>query len=435
MRSQIIIHSRAEKLHYEIREIVGVAQRVELLGQKISWENIGDPVRKGEKVPGWIKRIVEKEASKDQSYAYAPTKGVETTRIFLAEQVNRRRKTKITKEDIVFFNGLGDAVGKIYGVLDPNVRIIGPSPAYSTHSSAEAAHAGTSHLSYHLNPRNKWLPDLEDLESKIRDNPGIGGILLINPNNPTGTVYPKEYLKKIVAIAKKFDVFIIADEIYCRLSYAKKPFTPLSDVIDGVCGISMKGISKEIPWPGSRCGWLEFYNSEKDPIFQKYVKAITDSKMLEVSSTTLPQLVIPKILADRRYEQSLEKRNADYKRRASRAVKILSQVQGVTVVEPEGAFYMSVVFDKGVLSDTQKLYIENRKVREYVEKLPLGEVALDKRFAYYLLGATGICVVPLTGFETQELGFRITLLEPDAKKFDWIFKTIGERIEEYLESA
>ncbi|MEK7187231.1 MAG: pyridoxal phosphate-dependent aminotransferase [Patescibacteria group bacterium] len=434
MRSQIIIHSRAEKLHYEIREIVQVAKQVEALGQPIIWENIGDPVQKGEQIPAWIKQIVERAVRKDESYAYAPTKGLEATREFLAKRTNQRRKTKITKEDIVFFNGLGDAVGKIYGTLDPTIRVIGPTPAYSTHSSAEAAHTGSPHLTYKLDPKNKWLPDLEDLEMKVRYNPTIGGILLINPNNPTGTVYPKEYLQKIVTIAKKYDVFLIADEIYESLSYARKPFTPISDVIDGVCSISMKGISKEVPWPGSRCGWLEFYNTDRDPVFQKYVKAITDSKMLEVSSTTLPQVVIPQILDDKRYKNSLVRRTAAYKNRAIKAVKILEKVKGVTVVQPEGAFYITIVLDKKLLRDDQKLSIKNQKIKRYIEERTRFPLALDKRFVYYLLAATGICVVPLTGFETAETGFRATLLEPDVKKLETTFRTLAVAITEYLQS-
>ena len=71
----------------------------------------------------------------------------------------------------------------------------------------------------------------------------------------------------------------------------------------------MKGISKELPWPGARCGWIEVYNKDKDPIFEKYIKSITDSKMLEVCSTTLPQMVIPKIMTDHRYKLNLKERN------------------------------------------------------------------------------------------------------------------------------
>lgn len=436
MRSQIIIHSRAEKLHYEIREIVAVAKAVEGLGQEITWENIGDPVKKGEKTPAWIKSIVKRAAGENETYAYAPTKGLEETRKFIAKRVNRRKGVQITAEDICFFNGLGDAVGKIYGILDPTVRVIGPSPAYSTHSSAEAAHTGSPHLTYKLDPKNNWYPDLEDLENKVKYNPNISGILYINPNNPTGAVYSKECLENIVRIAKKYDLFIIADEIYENLVYSKNKFTRLSDIIDHVPGIAMKGISKEIPWPGSRCGWLEFYNEgngKKDHVFTKYVKAIVDSKMLEVSSTTLPQYVIPEIFSDKRYTQYRREVNSFYKSRAKLATDILKNIPGVNVVRPEGAFYLTVVFDKSILNKEQSLLIKNKDIRKFIRSKLDDSLELDKRFVYNLLGATGICVVPLTGFETKELGFRTTLLESNEKKFRWIFETLRQSIIDYTQ--
>lgn len=160
-----IVHPGAAELTYEIRGIVKVAKELENLGLTIIWENIGDPVRKGEKVPIWIKEIVQNEIDNDYSWAYCPTKGIDNTRSFLADFVNQKGQVQICPEDILFFNGLGDAVSKIYGFLHPSARIIQPSPAYPTHSSAEGAHAGDDPITYNLNPENGWLPDLVDLEN------------------------------------------------------------------------------------------------------------------------------------------------------------------------------------------------------------------------------------------------------------------------------
>ena len=252
--------------------------------------------RRGKRSPTGSRTSWSRAAREDATYAYSPTKGLEATREFLAQQANRNGNVRITKEDIIFFNGLGDAIGKIYGQLSKEYRVIGPSPAYSTHSSAEASHAGAEYLSYNLDPKNLWYPDLDDLRMKVKYNPAISGILIINPDNPTGAVYPTEILQEIVAIAKEYDLFIVCDEIYINMVYNGKKAVPLAEVIGDVCGISMKGISKELPWPGSRCGWIEVYNQKNDPVFTKYVKSILDDKMLEVCSTTLPQTVIPRIL-------------------------------------------------------------------------------------------------------------------------------------------
>ena len=246
-----IVHPGAEELTYEIRGIVKIARELEELGQKITWENIGDPVQKGENLPEWIKGIVRTKVDDDLSWAYCPTKGIDTTREFLAAFLNKKGKIKIKADDILFFNGLGDAVSKIYGFLHPSARVIQPSPAYPTHSSAEGAHAGDDPITYLLNPENNWLPDLEDLENKVRYNPNVAGILIINPDNPTGMVYPRSYLEKIVEMTQRYGLFIIADETYTNLSYSDMETAPLSDIINSTPAIAMKGVSKEVQDLGS----------------------------------------------------------------------------------------------------------------------------------------------------------------------------------------
>jgi aspartate/methionine/tyrosine aminotransferase len=428
-----IVSLGADELKYEIREIVAVAKEFAKLGIEINWENIGDPVQKGEKLPDWIKGIITGMMKEDLTYAYSPTKGLDATREYLADKANKNGVVKITKEDIIFFNGLGDAISKVYGQLRKEYRVIGPSPAYSTHSSAEASHAGSEYVSYRLDPDNHWYPDLTDLRMKVKYNPSISGILVINPDNPTGAVYPRDVLLEIVAIAKEYDLFVVCDEIYINLTYNGKKSVPLADVINGVCGISMKGISKELPWPGARCGWIEVYNADKDPVFAKYIKSIVDDKMLEVCSTTLPQRVIPSIMGDPRYEDHIAHRNAVYEKRSRIAYGFLNDIRGIVVNQTNGAFYMTVMFRENVLTPHQRLAIANAGAKEKVEQL-VADVALDKRFVYYLLGATGICVVPLTGFNCDLQGFRVTLLESDDAKFEWIFRTLGEKITEYLQS-
>lgn len=138
----------------------------------------------------------------DESWGYCPTEGFLEAREALAAHVNARGGVRISAADIVFFNGVADAVAKVYGFLSPHARVIGPSPAYSTHSSAESAHCALPHLTYDLDPYNGWLPDVADLRRKIEKNPSIAGILIINPNNPTGAVYPVDLLEQIVALAR-----------------------------------------------------------------------------------------------------------------------------------------------------------------------------------------------------------------------------------------
>lgn len=429
-----IVYGGAGELTYEIREIVAVAQKIENMGVEITWENIGDPIAKGHKVPSWVKEIVgDIVINKDASYGYSPTKGLLETRNYIASERNLLAGAQITPEDILFFNGLGDAIAHIYSKVNKRVRVIGPNPAYSTHSSAEASHASAPHLTYRLDPNNGWLPDIEDLRNKVKYNPQVGGIIIINPDNPTGIVYPREVLEQIVEIAREYDLFIVADEVYTNIVYGGAVTTQLAEVIGDVPGMSLKGLSKEVPWPGSRCGWIEFYNTSRDPIFARYVKSLVDSKMMEVCATTLPQMALPAIQSDSRYHAYLDENNERYNRRAELFYNTLSPIAGITCAQPKGALYATVLFNTGALQPHQTLPIENQSIKDYIEPL-VKDIALDKRFVYYLLAATGVCVVPLSGFNSDLPGFRMTLLEVDDEKYAKTLETIADAITKYLSS-
>ncbi len=432
MRTQIV-HPGADNLRYEIRQIVEVARATEAAGAAIRWENIGDPVAKGERVPDWIKQMVIQAAGEDLSFAYSPTKGLEEARNYIANERNLEGGIQITADDILFFNGLGDAISTIYGALHPKARVIGPNPAYPTHSSAEAAHAGAPHITYRLDPENGWKPDLADLEAKVIGNPDIAAIIIINPDNPTGFVYPEETLAAIVDIAARHGLFVISDEIYSNLAYADSGMRKLASVIGKVPAIAMRGISKEFPWPGARCGWIEIYNRDQDQSFDRFAKSLLEAKMLEVCATTLPQKVLPRVMGDARYYPYLETRVSAYDKRARRSVEVLGSVPELIIHPARGAFYMTAVFRAGALTPGQSLTMAPEI--EAIIAPHLGE-ALDARFVYHLLGATGICVVPLsTGFNSDLEGFRFTLLEPDDAKFEAILQDLRTALVAYLASS
>lgn len=432
MRKRLLSEG-AKELSYEIREIVKKADQLHDLGLPIHWENIGDPIEKGCQVPAWIKDILTSLVNENRSYGYCPSKGVLKTREFLAAQTNRVGGAQITANDILFFNGLGDAIATVYGLLAMTSRIIGPSPAYSTHSSAEASHAHTTPITYRLDPKNHWYPDLEELENNIKYNPNIVAILIINPDNPTGMVYPLEYLKKIVDIARRYHLFILCDEIYNKIVYNGARAYALAEYIEDVPGIALKGISKEYPWPGARCGWAEYYNRSLDPEFDLFCRAIDNAKMIEVCSTTMPQLTIPKVLGDKRFAAHRTHLNELIGRRSSIISEILSEVPELNFNPTYGAFYNTITFKDGVLNNRQTLKIENPLIREKVEKWCEG-VSLDYRFVYYLLGATGICVVPSSSFCSELQGFRVTLLEEDEDELRNVFSTMRDAIRSYVKS-
>lgn len=432
-----IVHPGAGELRYEIRGIVEFGKKLEAAGVPVIWENIGDPVAKGEEVPQWICDIVAKTANDQMSYAYSPTKGLKATCEFIAKTRTEQSGVQLSPENILFFNGLGDAITKTYTWLNPIARVLGPSPAYPTHSSVEGAHGRSRHLTYNLQPEKEWLPDMSDIKNKIKYNPNIAGLLIINPDNPTGMVYPKHILEQFVQLAKEYNLFLIADEIYANLAYDLANFTSLAELADGVPTIIMRGLSKEVPWPGSRCGWLEFYNTESDPAFATYARSILEAKMIEVCSTTLPQMVLPSILGDKRYNDHLKMRTKKYQERASKAAELLNNVSGIKVVKPKGAFYLAVTFEDGFLSFNRRLKAYNSEAEKLLERelSLMDQNELDKQFCYQLMAHNGLCTVPLTtGFNSHIAGLRMTLLESDDRVFESNLKRLIQAVSEFTES-
>jgi len=238
-----------------------------------------------------------------------------------------------------------------------------------------------------------------------------------------------------VDLAREFDLFLISDEIYSNLCYGGVEHKKLASVIGSVPGIALRGISKEFPWPGARCGWAEFYNRDKDPVFARYAKTIIDAKMLEVCATTLPQKVLPSVMSDPRYYPYLAERTAAYWKKSQHAHAVFSQMPGLTVHKAYGAFYLTVLFNQGALKPGQSLKPQNAQAAEIIAPL-VQTPNLDKAFVYQLLASRGICVVPLSsGFNSDLFGFRITLLEADMGRFEQVVQGIADAVKEYLASA
>jgi aspartate/methionine/tyrosine aminotransferase len=145
-------------------------------------------------------------------------------------------------------------------------------------------------------------------------------------------------------------------------------------------------------------------------------------------------MAIPRIMTHPEYKNYLRERTQHYEKLSNIAYGILKDVPFLIANKSNGAFYMTVLFNESVLNERQFLSIEQSDVRNYVESLT-GDVEYDKRFVYYLLASTGICVVPLTSFFSPLLGFRMTLLDKDVDEFEFVVKTIAAKITEYIHSS
>jgi aspartate/methionine/tyrosine aminotransferase len=205
----------------------------------------------------------------------------------------------------------------------------------------------------------------------------------------------------------------------------------MAKVIGTVPGISLKGISKEVPWPGARCGWAEYYNRDQDDDFNKLCQTIDNAKMIEVSSTTLPQRAIPKIMTDPRYDLFLKSTSQAIGQRSKKLCDFFAEIPYVNFNLTNGAFYNTIIFKVGALKPKQQLNITDPEITHLLENWLTPEMPLDQRFVYYLLAAKQVCVVPISAFCSPLLGFRITLLEEDLEDQLEIFTRIKEGIMEY----
>lgn len=427
-------------MKYQIREIVDVAQKLsELIPEfKVENENIGDPIARGHKAPQLLKDLVKKAADDDKTYGYSHSRGYPSTRHWVTEYAKRfSPSSELNFEYVLFASGLGAGISALYHMLPEGVRVIQPTPSYPTHASMESFSAKAESISYKLDPDKDWQPDLENLEEQLQKHPDVGGILVINPNNPTGAVYSKETVEKIVALAEKYQCFILSDEVYFRMVYNGHEYTQLTEVAHKrVPLIVMRGTSKDIPWPGGRCGWLEFHNTELDKEFLAYAESVKKRILMEVCSTTLPQMLVPSIYDHPDFEDTLKSYNAQLELNSNQIADILSQSPYLKVNRTNGAFYMMPLFKEGVLNDKQTLPIENEAARSYIESQANREgVPLDLRFCYYLLANTGICVVPATGFFSPYYGFRLTTLDLDEERRKRNYANLVEAIERYVLST
>lgn len=409
------------EINYGIRQIVSKGFEREDLGYPVIWENIGDPVQKGLRLPEWMRDIVAEQIQDNSTYGYCESKGLPGTRAFLAERTNSYGGHQITKEDITFFNGLGDAIARFYSLLSAKTRVLMPSPTYPAHTGAEKLRIGDNPLTYNLDPDNGWLPDTDSVRQMVEEHEEISCLLIINPDNPTGMVYPKKVLLEMVKIARDHDLFIVADEIYENLVHNGK-MVRLSDVIGDVPALVMKGISKEIPWPGSRCGWVEYYNRGADEQFNKLCTRIDECKMTEVCSTTLPQKVLPKILSHAHYEDFLSQRLRNLSKKIGLLKSRIDGLDDIGCSGADGAFYAALHIsgsftvadvDPDLLPDDT----QQNLFKSWTNKFK-GEP--DLYLVYYLLAGAGVCTVPLSGFNSSVPGIRITLLEQNIDKFEYM---------------
>ena len=397
MRANLVSPSSAQ-LSYAIRDIVKFGELVRRHGVD---DHLGEhrrPDRQGREGRALDPRDRPRGGRDRGLLGLLPHRGLHGGPGGAGRARQRAAGARVTAADIIFFNGVADAVAKVYGFLSAHARVIGPSPAYSTHSSAESAHCALPHITYDLDPENGWMPDLADLRRKIESYPSIAGILIINPNNPTGAVYPAEVLEEIVALAREFGLFLIADEIYIHMVFpGVRDRPPLRGGhrraghrhARHLQGTALAGLALRLDRGAQPVARPELLRLRR---FAGGGQAAGGLLHQRAAAGRAPHLRRPPL---RRPPGRARARCS--RRGPRRPTRPCSAVPGLKVNPAQGAFYMTALFEPGVLNGNNRLPIANPELREIVERQCKG-AAPDARFVYHLLASTGICVVPLSGF-------------------------------------
>lgn len=392
---KIIPARKTENVKYAIRDIVTVANQVAATGKKMYYLNIGDPNIYDHITPDTVV-LPTIEALRNNMNGYAPSNGIKSALDAIRQDANNKGIHNIL--DTFVTSGASEAIEIcLTALLNPGENFLMPTPGYPLYTAVESK-LELEPNPYYLSEENGWQPDIEDIKSKI--NSKTRAIVLINPNNPTGSVCKKETLEQIIELALKHNLVIFADEIYDKLLFDDIKLTSIAALNQDVSCITFSGLSKNYVAPGYRIGWGVV--SGKKEILGDYIEAINKLLRARVSANHPEQHAIaPALQGDQSHIKVLVDK---LQKRRNIMIDILSKIEGIKLVKPEGAFYA----------------------------FPTIHVKNDSHFCSELIKETGVVVVPGSGFG-QRPGtnhFRIVTL-PQEEILREAFKIIAEFYKEY----
>jgi len=378
------ITPRAANLQYAIRDIVVIAKQYEKqTGQKPLYLNIGDPIAYDWKTPQFMVDALCK-ASQDGWNGYSPSEGEPELRRAAAEKEKRVNGIDVDPNRMIVAAGVSEAIQFLTGALISNgAELLVPGPSYPPYISYVKFFGGNP-VAYRTIEEDDWNPDTEDLRNKITDK--TVGILVINPNNPTGSVYNEKTLREIVDIAGEHGLPLISDEIYDQLTY-DEPQTPMARIAGDVPVIGFNGVSKVYLAPGWRVGYAYFCDSnrELDPLYDAMIR----QARIRICLNSPAQ--IASIAALRSDGSHLKETMSKMRARRDLIHKRLNAIDSISTRLPEAAFYI-------------------------MPKIELRERwANDVEFVKDVLKETGVVFVPGSGFGAEHGAghFRSVFLPPE----------------------
>lgn len=387
---------RTEKITYAVRDIVVLANEVAKTGKEMLYLNIGDPNLFDFEPPRHLIDATYQAMLKNKN-GYSPSSGIKEAVDSIEKEAERKGISNIN--DIFVTTGASEAIElALTALVNEGDNVLTPTPGYPLYT-AVASKLRAYENPYYLNEENGWQPDIEDIRSKINDK--TKGIIIINPNNPTGSNADYNTLKQLVDLAVENNLIIFADEIYDKLLFDGSKHIALASINPDAPVVTFGGLSKNYMVPGFRIGWGVV--SGQKSVLVDYIEAINKMLRARLSANHPEQYGIKPALEGHHDHLTLALEKLH--RRRDITVEMLNEIPGISCVKPEGAFYAF-----------PKLEISNS----------------DNHFVAELIRETGVVVVPGSGFGQKKdtRHFRVVFL-PQEEKLEKAYKSIGDFIVKY----
>ncbi len=362
--------SKLDNVLYDIRgPVLDRAREMEEEGQKIIKLNIGNLAVFGFDPPDEIVQDMIRNLS--SSAGYTDSKGLFAPRKSVVHYTQEKHIAGVAVDDVYLGNGASELIAlSLNALLDNDQEVLVPAPDYPLWTGAVALSGGRP-VHYMCDEQADWLPDLDDIRSKITSM--TKAIVIINPNNPTGALYPDELLLEIVEIARQHQLIIMADEIYDKTLYDGNTHTSIASLADDVLFLTYNGLSKNYRSCGYRAGWMVVSGEKRHAA--DYIEGLNMLASMRLCANTPGQLAIQTALGGYQSINELIGPTGRLCHQRDLAYDMLTQIPGVSVVKPKGALYMFPRLDP-------KMY-------------PIED---DQQFAYELLEEEKLLIVQGTGF-------------------------------------
>ena len=385
------------KVCYDIRgPVLEEAKRLEEEGHRILKLNIGNPAPFGFEAPDEIIQDVIRNLPNAQGYS--DSKGLFSARKAIMQECQQLQIVGVDIEDIYLGNGVSELiVMSMQALLNNGDEVLIPAPDYPLWTAAVSLSGGVP-VHYHCDEASDWFPDIKDIEKKI--TPNTRAIVIINPNNPTGSVYSKEVLLEITRVARKHNLIIFSDEIYSKILYDDAQHIPVASLCDDLFIVTFNGLSKSYRLAGFRSGWMILSGAKNKA--SNYIEGLEILSNMRLCSNVPAQFAVQTALGGYQSINELILPGGRLREQRDLAWEMITQIPGISCVKPRGALYMFPRLDPG--------------------RFPIKD---DEKFVFDLLEQEKILLVQGSAFNIRDNNhFRIVFL-PSADVLQQAINKIG----------